>query len=145
MSARTAPAENGLEVRAGLGAGPAVRALELVRPVPPSSPEPITDGARISGPWRFGPFDCHVPGPDDHVLVTTLSAEGKGHLENARPDASCVPDARRLHPRPLRSRRSLAGTGSGICRAVFLGPARLKRCAEEVGRGRESELLERLQ
>jgi len=149
VSARAAQGEDVLEVRAGRGACPAGPALELVRiqpaPVPSGGPERIAEGARISGPWWFGPFDGHVPGPDDHVLVTTLSAEGKATWRTRVQTlhASLSPGAFSLVPRGHDGHWRV--TGAGTCRGVFLGPARLERCAEEAGRGREPELLERLQ
>ena len=112
---------------------------------PPAVSEPIASGARISGAWRFGPFDSHLPGPADHVLVTTLSAEGRAawktpvqtlHASLTRGAFTLVPRGHDGHWRVM---------GAGMCRGVLLDPARLQRCAEEVGRGREVELLERLQ
>src|SRR6516165_10194350 len=145
----TAPGENRLQVPAGLDACLAGPALKLARIQPaaalPDILEPIADGARVSAPWRFGPFESHLPGPDDHVLVTTLSAEGTATWTTRVQTlhASLAPGAFTLVPRGHDGHWRV--TGAGTYRGVFLGPARLQRCAEELGRGREPELSERLQ
>jgi AraC family transcriptional regulator len=136
-SADTGPGENRPEGRSGLDAWLAGQPLEATLPT--------VDEARISGPRRFGPFDSRVPGPDEHVLVTTLSAEGRATWRTALQtrQASLTSGALTLVPRGHDGHWRV--TGSGTYQGLFLGPARLKRCSEEVGRGNEPELSERLQ
>ena len=103
------------------------------------------EGARISGPWRFGPFDSDLPGPDDHVLVVTLSAEGRAIWRTRVQTLHAALSVGALTLVPRGHDGHWRVTGAGTYRGVLLGPARLKRCAEEVGWGREPELSERLQ
>src|SRR5262249_17205909 len=90
---------------------------------------PIADAARVSGPWHFGHFDSHVPGPEDHVLATTLSARGSATWTTRVQTlhASLTDGAFTLVPSGRDGHWQLRGAGS--CRAVFLAPARLQRCA----------------
>ena len=146
-SAGTAPDRHPLEVHRSLGAaGPALEIPVLRHESPPRVvSRPIADGARISGRWQLGPFESDLPGPEDHVLVTTLRAEGTATWRTSIQtlDARLTPGAFTLVPCGHDGHWRVSG--AGIYRGLSLGPARLSRCAEELGRGRQSNLSERLQ
>jgi AraC family transcriptional regulator len=118
--------------------------IQLGAASPPSS-HPLPDGTRVTGRWHVRPFQSYLPGLEDHVLTTTLAAEGRATWQTAGRTlhAAVSTGAFTLVPRGHDGHWRV--TGEGIYRGIILRPGRLLRYADEIAGGRQPELLDRLQ
>jgi AraC family transcriptional regulator len=111
---------------------------------PPVIPELFSGDTRMTGRWWNEPFDCHVPGMTDHVLVAKYAGDGESM---AKVDGKVLADPWRpaafaLVPRGHDGDWRLDGPVQTS--NIFLGHARVRSCAEQVASGREPELIDRM-
>jgi AraC family transcriptional regulator len=111
---------------------------------PPVAPEIFAGGTRVTGGYVNRPFDAYVPAMREHVLVGQFSGGG---------DSWAKIDGKLLRARPMRGTITFAPRGRDSERCtpatlevsnVFLSHDRLMACVDQVGNGRDPDLIDRL-
>jgi AraC-like DNA-binding protein len=99
---------------------------------------------RITGRWWNEPFESHVCGMQEHVIVTRYAgvAQATARIDGKLLADPWVPASITLAPRGHDGQWRVSGAVHTS--NVFLGHARLQGCAEQVAAGREPELIDRL-
>lgn len=99
---------------------------------------------RITGRWWNEPFESHVSGMQEHVIVTRYAgvAQATANVDGKLLADPWLPGSITLAPRGHDGQWRV--NGAVHTSNVFLGHARLQGCAEQVAAGREPELIDRL-
>ncbi|KOF20840.1 AraC family transcriptional regulator [Ensifer adhaerens] len=111
---------------------------------PPVAPEVFFGDTRLVSRWRNEPFEYDLPPLKHHVLAAKFAGSGMASVKIGR---------QLVHGPALAGTITLAPRGhAGFWRAdapvevsnIFLGHNRLLACADQLGNGREPELLDRV-
>lgn len=111
---------------------------------PPVMAELFAGDTRITGRWWNEPFESHVAGMKDHVIVTRYAgvAEAAATIDGKLLADPWAPHSITLAP---QGHDGLWRVSAPVHTSnVFLGHARLQSCAEQFAAGREPELIDRL-
>jgi AraC family transcriptional regulator len=125
-------------------AEPSDELARIQEEAPPLVPGLFSGETRLTGRWRNHPFEAYVPGMKDHVLVAKFSGAGEASvkIDGKTLSADSAPGTITLAPRGHDGEWRVAGAVE--ISTIFLGPARLQVCADQIARGREPELFDRI-
>lgn len=111
---------------------------------PPVAPEAFSGDTRLVGRWRNQPFEYDLPPLRDHVISATYAGAGiasakiGGKTISAPARPGMITIGVRGHDGRWRA------DGSVEVSNIFLGHSRLHACADQIGNGREPELVDRV-
>lgn len=111
---------------------------------PPVVPEVFSGDTRLVGRWRNKPFEYDLPPLKHHVISATHLGAGAASVKMGRQSltAPARPGMITLCP---RGHNGLWRTDGFVeVSNIFLGHDRLLACADQVGKGREPELVDRV-
>jgi AraC family transcriptional regulator len=111
---------------------------------PPVIPEVFSGETRLVGRWRNIPFEYNLPPLKDHVLSANYAGDGLSSVKMGRQTIS-APAAMGMITLAPRGHEGLwRSEGSVEVSNIFLGHNRLLACADQIGNGREPELIDRV-
>jgi len=111
---------------------------------PPVMPNVFAGDTRLVGRWRNEPFEYNLPPLSNHVVSAKYAGHGIASVKIGRRTMS-APSARgtiTLAPRGHAGFWRMDGPVE--VSNIFLGHGRLLACADQIGNGREPELLDRV-
>jgi AraC family transcriptional regulator len=111
---------------------------------PPVIPIDFAGGTKVTPRWSNPPFEGHLPGFKEHVVVAHLGGHSRASVrtDGRLHAAATVPGTVSVCPRGHDTARRSDGTIEVV--SLFLDPDRLRSCSDQVGRGQEPEVLDRL-
>jgi AraC family transcriptional regulator len=111
---------------------------------PPLIPIDLAGGTKVTPPWSNPPFEGHLPGFKEHVIVAHLDGHSRASVrtDGKLHTAATLPGTVSVCPRGYDTVRRSDGAIEVV--SLFLDPARLRSCSEQVASGREPEVLDRL-
>ncbi|MEY9626130.1 AraC family transcriptional regulator [Sinorhizobium fredii] len=112
--------------------------------LPPVIPEAFAGDTRLVGRWRNEPFEYDLPPLKDHVLAAKYFGEGMASVKIGRETTSAPAAAGTITLAPRGHAGFWRADGVVEVSNVFLGHKRLLACADQIGNGREPELLDRV-
>lgn len=123
----------------------AVHIRRLQRGVaPPVIPEVFSGDTRLVGRWRNEPFEYNLPPLKDHILAAKFVGEGMASVKLGRQTIAAPAVAGTITLAPRGHDGFWRADGTVEVSNIFLGHKRLLACADQVGDGREPELLDRV-
>ncbi|WP_058329701.1 helix-turn-helix domain-containing protein [Ensifer sp. 22564] len=111
---------------------------------PPVIPEVFSGDTRLVGRWRNEPFEYHLPPLKDHILAAKYAGDGTASLKVGRQTITAPALAGTITFAPRGHEGLWRADGAVEVSNIFLGHQRLLACADQVGNGREPELLDRV-
>ncbi len=111
---------------------------------PPVVPEAFSGDTRLVGRWRNEPFEYNLPPLKDHVLAAKYAGKGMASVKVGRQTISAPARPGTITLAPRGHDGLWRADGSVEVSNIFLGHARLLACADQVGNGREPELIDRV-
>ncbi len=111
---------------------------------PPVIPEAFAGDTRLVGRWRNRPFEYNLPPLKDHIISATYVAAGNASVTIGQQTLSAPARSGMITFAPRGHEGFWRADGSVEVSNVFLGHGRLLACADQVGNGREPELLHRV-
>jgi AraC family transcriptional regulator len=112
---------------------------------PPLLDQDFLGDTEIAPPWAQQPHDAYCPPMRHHIIGGVFRGDGTTALKVGGRQLRVRSETGTAIINPLGTDGWWNCTGSPLVSNVFLGEARLQRCAEEVGRGGRPELLLSLQ
>ncbi|GCA50419.1 exoenzyme S synthesis regulatory protein ExsA [Sinorhizobium sp. KGO-5] len=111
---------------------------------PPVAPEAFSGDTRLVGRWRNQPFEYDLPPLRDHVISATYAGAGiaSAKIDGKTISAPARPGMITIGVRGHDGR--WRADGSVEVSNIFLGHSRLHACADQIGNGREPELVDRV-
>jgi AraC family transcriptional regulator len=111
---------------------------------PPLIPLDPTGGTKVTPRWLNPPFEGRLPGFKEHVVVAHLGGHSQASVrtDGRLHTAATVPGTVSVCPRGHDTVRRSDGAIEVV--SLFLEPDRLRSCSEQVARGQEPEVLDRL-
>ncbi|PKA42469.1 AraC family transcriptional regulator [Rhizobium sullae] len=120
-----------------------IRRLQRGR-APPVIPEVFSGDTRLVGRWWNAPFEYNLPPLKDHVLSAKYAGEGMASVKMGQQTISAPAMAGTITFAPRGHDGLWRADGAVEVSNIFLGHSRLLACADQVGTGREPELLDRV-
>lgn len=111
---------------------------------PPVIPEVFSGDTRLVGRWRNEPFEYNLPPLKDHILSAKYAGEGMASVTVGRRTMAAPAMAGTITFAPRGHEGLWRADGFVEVSNIFLGHKRLLACADQVGDGREPELLDRV-
>jgi AraC family transcriptional regulator len=110
---------------------------------PPLVPQVFSGDTRLTGRWRNDPFEANVRAMQHHIIVAKFAGDGCSWLRVGRKVVSTpsAPGTITLVPRGHEGYRRMDGIAE--VSGVHLGHERLAASAEQFGKGRQPDLLDR--
>ncbi|MFQ6182925.1 helix-turn-helix domain-containing protein [Sinorhizobium meliloti] len=108
------------------------------------APEAFSGDTRLVGRWRNQPFEYDLPPLRDHVISATYAGAGiaSAKIDGKTISAPARPGMITIGVRGHDGR--WRADGSVEVSNIFLGHSRLHACADQIGNGREPELVDRV-
>lgn len=111
---------------------------------PPLVPEVFSDDTRLVGRWWNKPFEYDLPPLKDHVLSAKYSGQGMASVKIGGQTISAPAAMGTITLAPRGHGGFWRADGAVEVSNIFLGHKRLLASADQVGNGREPELLDRV-
>jgi AraC-like DNA-binding protein len=111
---------------------------------PPVIPEVFSGDTRLVGRWRNEPFEYSLPPLEDHILSTTYLGAGNASVKIGRQTITAPAKPGMITLAPRGHDGFWRAEGVVEVSNIFLGHKRLLHCVDQVGNGREPELLDRV-
>ena len=111
---------------------------------PPVVPEVFSGDTRLVGRWQNKPFEYDLPPLKDHVLSAKYAGQGMASVKIGRQTISAPAAIGTITLAPRGHGGRWRADGPVEVSNIFLGHKLLLACADQVGNGREPELLDRV-
>lgn len=111
---------------------------------PPVVPEVFSGDTRLVGRWRNEPFEYDLPPLKDHVLAAKYAGHGMASVKIGRQMMQAPSAVGTITFAPRGHGGLWRMDGAVEVSNIFLGHKRLLACVDQVGNGREPELLDRV-
>jgi AraC family transcriptional regulator len=110
----------------------------------PVIPEVFSGDTRLVGRWRNEPFEYNLPPLKDHVIAAKYAGHGMASVKIGRQVIRAPAAIGTITFAPRGHDGQWRADGAVEVSNIFLGHSRLLSCADQVGNGREPELLDRV-
>jgi AraC family transcriptional regulator len=122
----------------------AITEVSRIQGAPPVIPEVLSGDTRLTGRWRNEPFETYMPAMKEHIIVATFSGRdgAEAKIDGKVLTAPGVPGAVTVAPRGHDGHWRVGGVVE--VSNIYLGHERLRSCAQQLGNGREPQLIDRL-
>ncbi|OHV84006.1 helix-turn-helix domain-containing protein [Ensifer sp. LCM 4579] len=111
---------------------------------PPVVPEAFSGDTRLVGRWHNKPFEYDLPALEDHILSATYAGTGTASVKIGRQTISAPARSGMITFWPRGHKGFWRVDGAVEVSNAFLGRSRLVACSDQVGNGREPDLLGRV-
>ncbi|WP_246663711.1 helix-turn-helix domain-containing protein [Phyllobacterium endophyticum] len=108
---------------------------------PPVIPEVFSGDTRLVTRWQNKPFEYRLPALKDHIISATYLGVGNASVKIGRQTISAPARPGMVSLAPRGHDGFWRADGAIEASNIFLGHTRLMSCADQVGNGREPELV----